>query len=277
MYEQEMLAHGFVFLAGWPGVMPTLHRHEEVEINLVIQGEMTYLVGGTRVQLQAGRLAAFWATVPHRVTHLLDDTRFYCIHVPLARFLGWQLPPEFTNILLHGQMVCESDTSWSSRDLALFAQWREDMEDATTDVCRTLLLELEARMRRLAAHVGARHGLGRPTDSTSPCDQVADKVERMVAYISDHYCEPIASADIGQAVGLHPKYAMSLFRQQCGMTLTEYIVQYRLSQAQRLLATTDGNVVDIAFEAGFGSASQFYEHFVRFCGQSPREFRMKQR
>ena len=60
------------------------------------------------------------------------------------------------------------------------------------------------------------------------------------------------------------------------MTLREYLTQQRLSQAQRLLATTDSKVVDVAFASGFGSVSQFYDVFTRYCGQSPNHFRASQ-
>ena len=53
----------------------------------------------------------------------------------------------------------------------------------------------------------------------------------------------------------------------------DYLAQYRVAHAQRLLATTDRTVLDIAMEAGFTSASRFYVTFQKITGKSPRAYR----
>lgn len=261
--------------------MPSLHRHREIEVNLIVRGELEYLFGGNRVVLPEGQLAVFWATIPHGVVGVIKGTRYFCIHLPLVRFLRWQLPGELTRRLLHGEVVREEDTSWAARDFSLFEQWRQDLDRDIPDVNQVVLLELEARLRRLAWSISATAASAGEDALTVTAphtrDPSADHVERMAVFITEHYQERITTADIAGAVNLHPKYATSLFRDHCGMTPGEYLTQHRLSQAQRLLATTDARVVDIAFAAGFGSVSQFYEVFIRFCNQSPKDFRMAQR
>jgi AraC-like DNA-binding protein len=78
-------------------------------------------------------------------------------------------------------------------------------------------------------------------------------------------------------VGLHPNYAMGLFQNAFGTTLIEYLTHHRISHAQRLLATTDEKIVEVAFSSGFSSISRFNEAFRRECGCSPREYRRKHR
>ena len=149
-FEKEIQRHGFLFLSGEVGVMPALHRHREVEVNLLVSGEMVYLFGGTRVLVPAGQIAVFWAMIPHQVVWRAERTCFHCVHLPLARFLQWQLPRELTGRLLHGEIVREQDKRRESQDRSLFEQWRSDLEEAAPDVSHVVLLELEARLRRLA-------------------------------------------------------------------------------------------------------------------------------
>jgi AraC-like DNA-binding protein len=66
---------------------------------------------------------------------------------------------------------------------------------------------------------------------------------------------------------------MALFRQTCGLTIVEYLTQYRVAAAQRLQATTDAGPLEIALEAGFGSASRFYAAFRCLCSKSPCSYR----
>lgn len=254
------------FQSGAPGVMPLFHRHSELEMNFVDAGGMTYLFGGVRVTLGPGRLAAFWAAAPHRVTGLAPGTRFYCVHLPLSLFLRWRLPGGFSGRLLGGEMVQEPDAHEAARDRLLFERWRTDLAAPTPEARRIVHLELEARLRRLAR--------GTAGPSAPPADaRAVSKVERMAGFIGEHYADAVSAVDVARSAGLHPKYAMTLFRRHCGVSLGDYLTRQRLSQAQRLLATTDMKVVDVAFAAGFGSVSRFYEVFRSACGQSPRAYR----
>jgi transcriptional regulator GlxA family with amidase domain len=54
-------------------------------------------------------------------------------------------------------------------------------------------------------------------------------------------------------------------------------MQYRVSSAQRLLATSDAQVLQIALDTGFGCASHFYKVFRAECGQTPRAYRARTR
>ena len=95
----------------------------------------------------------------------------------------------------------------------------------------------------------------------------------MACLIARHYTGSLTVDEIGRMVGLHPNYAMSLFKKAFGTTLIDYLTHHRISHAQRLLATTDAKIVEIAFSSGFNSISRFNEAFRRACNCTPREYR----
>jgi AraC family transcriptional regulator, melibiose operon regulatory protein len=99
-------------------------------------------------------------------------------------------------------------------------------------------------------------------------------VETAINLITEHYMEPLQLGQFAQAVGLHPGYATDLFRKTVGITIMDYLAQHRIAHAQRLLATTNRTVLDIAMEVGFTSASRFYATFQKITGQSPRAYRV---
>jgi len=76
---------------------------------------------------------------------------------------------------------------------------------------------------------------------------------------------------------LHPNYAMGLFKRGVGTTLVDYITKHRVSHAQRLLATTDIKIVEVALSSGFASMSRFNAAFRKECGCPPREYRRQHR
>ncbi len=171
--------------------------------------------------------------------------------------------------MLHGHFVRGSGRSLGA-DAACFRRWTRDLSGGG-EGSRVVLLEVEAHLRRLA-----RTPAG--TRAVSPVDQVGlGHAERLCAYIAQHYAEPISVADIAGAMGLNPTYAMGLFRAAFGRTILSYLTQYRVAHAQRLLATTDRPILDVASECGFGSVSRFYEAFGASCGLSPRAYRLSMR
>ena len=85
--------------------------------------------------------------------------------------------------------------------------------------------------------------------------------------------KPLTTDEIARAVGLHPNYAMALFRKTFGTTMVEFLLQHRLSHAQRLLVTTDDPIIEVGAAAGFQSLSRFNEFFKQACGHPPRVYR----
>jgi transcriptional regulator GlxA family with amidase domain len=63
------------------------------------------------------------------------------------------------------------------------------------------------------------------------------------------------------------------FRNATGTTLTQWLLQQRISQAQRLLEATSKSIELIATEAGFGSAVSLRQHFSAMLSMSPSAYR----
>lgn len=266
--------YGFSCVRWTPTSMPRGDRHNEIELNLLEEGRLIYLMGGRKVVVPAGRLAAFWAGISHQIVGFERLSEYFVLTIPLAWFLQWGLPDQFTQVVLHGGTVVEPDAGRLAMDRASFERWSEDLRIGSEELRRICLLEVEARMRRLAMSVAA-DGPGRPRrKSLAVLDgRHLSRVERMAGFIARNYTQPLTAEAIGQHVGLHPNYAMALFQRTFGTTLTTYITQNRLSHAQRLLVTTKDSITSIAFGSGFGSLSRFNEAFRRSFGCTPREYR----
>jgi AraC-like DNA-binding protein len=254
-----------------PMVMPGPHVHTDIEINLLLRGSATYFLAGHFHEVRSGRLAVFWAGMPHRLTEVAQGTEYYCITLPLAWFLGWGIEGALPQRLLAGDLVQE-DEGHRRRDLDLAGRWVADLKTQRAEPRRIVLLEVEARLRRLALTV--------PGTTTEAYRATGDAIrgrhmERMAEIVGERYDETLTVAEIAAAVGLNPNYAMTVFREGCGLSLWEYVTRLRVSHAQRLLLTTDWTVERIALDCGFGSASRFFAAFRRLCGCTPREYRRR--
>ncbi|MFB9993263.1 helix-turn-helix domain-containing protein [Deinococcus oregonensis] len=267
--EQEEV-FGLACWRGQPSAMAAFHRHREIEVNLVLRGSLTYLIGGRRLTVSAGQLALLWAAMPHRLIASNPHTDVFWLTIPLGDVLRWNLPQLLVQAILSGQAVHSEATD--ATDQGRFAGWADLLSTQDADEPRRIvLLELEARLRRLALNWAGPAGSATPQAVTGIA--AADHVERMAAFMAEQYQQPLKVAEIAAAAGLHPHYATTLFRAALGVGLSEYLTQSRIAHAQRLLLTTDLSVLDIMHEVGFRSTSRFHEAFVQACGVAPRVFR----
>ena len=77
-------------------------HHNEIELNFLETGSVTYLFGGRKTIVDAGRLTVFWAAIPHQVIDYGNETAYYVATIPLPWFLQWRLPDHFVQPLLQG-------------------------------------------------------------------------------------------------------------------------------------------------------------------------------
>ncbi|HTZ19958.1 MAG TPA: helix-turn-helix domain-containing protein [Opitutaceae bacterium] len=253
-------------------------HHNEVELNLLDSGWVTYLLGGRKVRIEAGRLSVFWAAIPHQIIEFGTESEYFVATIPFAWFLQYKLPDNLVQPLLRGEVHSEPPPGRGRLDRDLFAQWEADLRKPRKETTDIVLLEMEARLLRLASSLPARPappGRSSRRPRRALHDGGLNKVEQMACLIARRYTEPLTGDDIGRAVGLHPNYAMSLFKKAFGTTLIDYLTHHRISHAQRLLATTDAKIVEIAFSSGFNSISRFNEAFRRACHCTPREYRQQ--
>ncbi|HVU32576.1 MAG TPA: helix-turn-helix domain-containing protein [Opitutaceae bacterium] len=270
----DFAPYGFTCVRWNPSPMRRPDRHNEVELNFLETGWLTYLLGGRKVRVEARRLTAFWAAIPHQIIEFGDETEYFVGTLPLPWFLQCRLPDNLVQPVLQGRMISEPTDEHADSDRQLFARWEHDLGHHHTDLKKAALLEMEARLLRLALAVSS----GRPPAtgrkrSAGLSEGGLNKVEQMACLIAQRYTDRLTVDEIGRSVKLHPNYAMSLFQKTFGTTLIEYLTQHRVSHAQRLLATGDMKIVDVAFSSGFTSISRFNDAFRRACGCSPRQYR----
>ncbi|WP_337059447.1 helix-turn-helix domain-containing protein [Kineococcus sp. G2] len=251
--------------------MREFHRHDDVEVNVVLAGRLEYLSGAGRTVVEAGSTALFWAAAPHRLLEPdpLRPSDVAWIHVPLSTVLSWSLPEAFTaQVLAQRTLVVPTDRV-GAHVPAMFGTWERDLAAPGGDASAALLLEAHALVLRIVAAAGGAAGAG--TGGTSRAD--LRPVARMASWIAEHFREPVSASDVARAANLNPNYATTLFRRAVGVSLGEQLTRHRVAEAQRLLVTTPMTTAAVAHAAGFGSQSSLYACFTRACGCSPGAYR----
>jgi len=96
-------------------------------------------------------------------------------------------------------------------------------------------------------------------------------------WIDAHSDQPIELNDAAAEAGVSPFHFLRLFAAALGVTPHQYLVRSRLRHAARLLAESDRDVTEVAYDVGFNDLSNFVRSFHRAAGVSPLKFRQASR
>jgi AraC family transcriptional regulator, melibiose operon regulatory protein len=250
-----------------------LHRHDEIEILFFPNATpATVRFGAQVVEIQPDQTVLFWGAIPHQLMSIEDQSLQYWVAIPPEAFLYFDLSQEVVRDVMNGKMLVEREPDHRAIDLASFPVWKRELASRQEDVRRTLLMSLEARLRRFRPMEASPYSLGssRPR-LLAPRDRSA--IQAMYDFISVNFREPIRVDDVAEAAGLHPNYAISLFKKKCGINIVALVTMLRVYEAQRLILTTDRKIIDVAMETGFRTMSNFYKSFRKVTGRSPGDYR----
>ncbi|WP_284645470.1 helix-turn-helix domain-containing protein [Paenibacillus silviterrae] len=100
-------------------------------------------------------------------------------------------------------------------------------------------------------------------------------MDRVLQYIHEHYDEELSQPMLAELVSLPNSQFSAMFKEEMGMTLTDYIIAYRIDRAKELLRTTDMKISDIAEKLCYNNAQNFIRMFKRSCGITPGEYRSR--
>jgi AraC family transcriptional regulator, regulatory protein of adaptative response / methylphosphotriester-DNA alkyltransferase methyltransferase len=100
-------------------------------------------------------------------------------------------------------------------------------------------------------------------------------VRNVISYLVNHTAKPLVLRDIADSAGLSPFYLERIFKQETGDTPRTYLEKIRVDKAAHLLRTTDQTNLEIGYEVGFQSPSNFYRVFRLLKDCSPREYRKR--
>lgn len=97
--------------------------------------------------------------------------------------------------------------------------------------------------------------------------------EECLKYIDSKCFEKISLQEIAEKTFYNPSYLSRMFRQYCGISLSEYIKEKRIEEAKRLLLGTELSIEEIMNRVGYTDRKQFYKCFKEISGQTPAQFR----
>lgn len=105
-------------------------------------------------------------------------------------------------------------------------------------------------------------------------DAELQKIAPVLEYIHTHYHNSdLTNESIARTFNYHPYYLSQRIKECTGMTLHQYLTNYRIKIAQKNLISTDDAINVIAWKSGFCTVSYFIKTFKEQVGVTPKNYR----
>ena len=95
--------------------------------------------------------------------------------------------------------------------------------------------------------------------------------------IKAHYAENISLRELSQKFYLNSAYLGQIFKKKYGQSFKDYLTDFRIKEAARMLARTDLKIIRIAEDVGYKDSDYFVQKFIERMGCTPSKYRRDHR
>jgi AraC-like DNA-binding protein len=111
--------------------------------------------------------------------------------------------------------------------------------------------------------------------SNTRVNAVNKHINHIMDRINSNLFEDMSIDALSSGLHLSKYYLCHLFKSTTGLTITQYVIERRVSEAKKLLTSSDEAISEIAMITGFKSFSAFSRTFKRITGYTPAGYRKR--
>jgi len=134
-------------------------------------------------------------------------------------------------------------------------------------------LALEKEAERSRVHLMSKLVDNKLIETVEHEGSYSPVVQDTIRYVDLHLKEPLQLRDIADHLHVNASYLSVLFKEQMGMTFTEYLTRRRIQRAKELLTGTRMTISEIAQASGYQTDKYFVKVFRSVEGMSPGHYR----
>ena len=247
------------------------HYHPELELVYVNGGSGKRQIGSHVSYFRNGDLILIGSNLPHcGFTDKLTGNKSETLIQMKADFLGNDFfnIPEMKNI----QKLFEV----AKGGIAFFGKTKtkvgEKMEilEYQTDFQRLLSILNILNQLAISEEIKVLNGEGFSME-TEVKDN--DRINIVFNHVKTNFKEDISLDEIADMVSMTVPSFCRYFKKITNKTFTQFVNEYRLVHASKLLAEQPMSITQVCYESGFNNFSHFNKSFKAFTGQNPSEYR----
>jgi AraC-like DNA-binding protein len=248
---------GFLYLLNKVKLLTHPHTHEELELNIIFSGSVTYVIGSSAYKLLQGSCLWLFPNQTHQLVEASNDVELLIVvwrkqAVDSCASTAWSQP---LTMPANPETFCRTLPRQSLQRLHNLVNTLNDADDHP---------ELfNAGMQWLL--LNAWHQFTTAADITGTlCHPAVTQVIKSLQQDSTINIDVLCTQ-----LGYSRSHLSRLFHAQTGMTIPAFRNQIRLQHYLSLLPHSH-SLMQCALDAGFGSYAQFYRVHCNLIGKAPR-------
>lgn len=269
-HEQKLVGHS---------VMANAHIHNYIEILYCLSGEMDVFLNTKCIKFKTGDLIIINSKEVHKVVTLSEGMNKYIV-VKFVPELLYTTP----QTIFEAKYVLPF-TFGSSTHQKLF-QKDEIQQTFVPELVKEILhefvhqnygfeLSIRANICKLFLWILRRwneQGVDLNIDYNIN-ESVMKRLQIAFEYIESNYQSNITVEEIARLCNMSYSYFSRFFKSIMKRNFSEYLNSVRITAAEKLLATTDLSITEVAMEVGFSTSSYFTYQFKRHRNILPLQYR----
>lgn len=255
-----------------------LHWHNEMEFILITNGQVIITLNKTPIQASKGDIVLILPGMLHAIERDQSYTAEYYNIVFDLKLLGQDTPSDFC-FYHYIKPYLNEKISLPYRFSQSHTAYPKLHQALTTliEIHHSNPLGAELYIKSQLFYIfWLLEPLQSQTKSPAPSQYHISQIQKMkdlLLFIHANYASSFTLKEAADFCNYSPSYFSKFFKSFTGMTLIEYLNNYRLKKAGDLLLTTSLSIIEISEITGFENHSYFIRLFRKHYQTTPKQYR----
>ena len=252
-----------------------IHWHNDLEINLIREGEAVFQVYQKSYRVRTGEGFLLNRNVPHSCSSPGNEHVRYSTILVRPDFLYGDFGSDverkcFQPFLQNSAIPCIHLTGFDENGKEILQKLNQ-VEEAFDR--KRFCYELKIKGLLCEAFAMILYGHRQELTKFVPANlQELERLEKMLNYLNMHFTEVISLQDLADQVHLSREVCCRLFKKMTGKTITGYLEEYRTNKSFSLVQSGQYSMTQITEMVGFSNPSRFASAFRKRFGCNPGEY-----
>ena len=252
-----------------------IHWHNDLEINLIREGEAVFQVYQKSYRVRTGEGFLLNRNVPHSCSSPGNEHVRYSTILVRPDFLYGDFGSDverkcFQPFLQNSAIPCIYLTGFDENGKEILQKLNQ-VEEAFDR--KRFCYELKIKGFLCEAFAMILYGHRQELTKFVPANlQELERLEKMLNYLNMHFTEVISLQDLADQVHLSREVCCRLFKKMTGKTITGYLEEYRVNKSFSLVQSGQYSMTQITEMVGFSNPSRFASAFRKRFGCNPGEY-----
>lgn len=252
-----------------------IHWHNDLEINLIREGEAVFQVYQKSYRVRTGEGFLLNRNVPHSCSSPGNEHVRYSTILVRPDFLYGDFGSDverkcFQPFLQNSAIPCIYLTGFDENGKEILQKLNQ-VEEAFDR--KRFCYELKIKGLLCEAFAMILYGHRQELTKFVPANlQELERLEKMLNYLDMHFTEVISLQDLADQVHLSREVCCRLFKKMTGKTITGYLEEYRVNKSFSLVQSGQYSMTQITEMMGFSNPSRFASAFRKRFGCNPGEY-----